>query len=102
MVEDRVVRKKFSGPVDPAIVADDWRRRGYSCQTFVDPPGQAWRGFVHSTDELVTVVEGTIELSFDGLVMALAPGDEAFIPRQIRHDVVNIDDGVSRWLFGYN
>ena len=48
------------------------------------------------------MVEGTIELSFDGLVMALAPGDEAFIPRQVRHDVVNIHDGKSRWLFGYN
>ena len=102
MVEDRVVRDKHTKPVDPASVADDWRRRGYSCQTFVDPPGQAWRDFVHRTDELVTVIDGTIELTVDGIATALSPGDEAFIPRQACHDVVNIHDGVSRWLFGYN
>ena len=87
---------------DPAAVAADWRRRGYSCHRMVDPPGQAWRDFVHQTDELVTVVDGVIELTVDGSTMVLLPGDEGFIPRAARHDVVNVHDGTSRWLFGYN
>ncbi len=42
-----LVRAKFAAPLDAAAVAADWRARGYSCGTFVDPPGRRWEGFVH-------------------------------------------------------
>ncbi len=95
-------RNKFPRPVERSRVAEDWRARGYSCDLFVDPPGRAWNGFVHPTNELVTVVDGRLEVAVDGTAMIAEPGDEIFIPRGSRHDVRNLHDGTSRWLYGYD
>lgn len=97
-----IVRQKFSTPVDRAAVAADWRSRGYSCQDFTDPPGREWDDFVHATNELVTVVDGELELRIGGQTCIAAPGDEVFIPRQAVHSVKNISNGITRWLFGYD
>ena len=96
------VRRKFAAPVDPGAVAADWRARGYSCDEFVDPPGQQWNGFVHATDELVTVVAGRVELEVGDAAVIAEPGDEVFIPRRVIHSVRNKSSGVSRWLYGYS
>ncbi len=61
-----LVQAKFAAPPDQAEVAADWRARGYSCGTFVDPPGRRWEGFVHDCNELVTVVEGRLEMEVAG------------------------------------
>ena len=45
-------------PVDQNAVAAAWRSRGFSCDLWVDPPGQVWADFVHGTDELVMVIDG--------------------------------------------
>ena len=97
-----IIRGKFQAPLDEAAVARDWRARGYSCQTFVDPPGRAWTDFVHGTNELVTVVEGRLALEIAGEVFVAEPGDEAFIPKGAVHTVRNLHDGTTRWLFGYD
>ena len=52
----------FHLPVTASRVRADWASRGYSCHEFNDPPGQAWNDFVHDTHEVVTVVEGRLEL----------------------------------------
>ena len=97
----RYVSRKFPPPVDPAAVAADWARRGYTCDRYADPPGRAWNDFVHDCDELVTVLEGRLLLSIDGAEQVLEPGDEALIPRGSRHSVRNIHAGSTRWLYGY-
>lgn len=99
---DILTKSKFTGPADQAAIAADWAARGYSCRAFVDPPGQRWEDFVHGCNELVTVVEGRLELEVDGQVMEMGPGDEAFIARDARHSVRNIHTGATRWLFGYD
>lgn len=96
-----VVEGKFGRPVDRRAVARDWRARGFSCDLFVDPPGRQWNGFVHDTDELVTVVEGRLELEIGDARFLAEPGDELFIPRGAVHSVRNRGDGVTRWLYGY-
>ena len=93
---------RFPTPVDQAAVATSWHARGYSCSDFVDPPGRAWTDFVHDCNELVTVVEGKLELEVAGERVVAAPGDEVFIPRYARHSVFNIHDGTTVWLFGYD
>lgn len=98
---DIVTRYKFTTPVDHDAVAADWRARGYSCGLFVDPPGQCWEDFVHAVDEVVTVIDGRLELEVAGAVVTAEPGDEVFIPAQALHSVRNIHDGTSRWLYGY-
>ena len=99
---DLVKRAKFAPPVDRDAVAAAWRERGYSCHQFVDPPGQAWNDFVHETNELVTVVEGRLELIVGGARLEAGAGDEVFIPRHAVHSVRNLHDGTTRWLFGYD
>ena len=101
-MSDLVVAGRFRPPVSRAAVAADWQARGYDCQNWVDPPGQLWKGFVHPTNELVTVVEGRLEIVVDGARLEAGPGDEVFIPSGARHDVRNIGGTTARWLFGYD
>ena len=97
-----VARGWFAKPLDPAAVAAAWRARCYSCHSFDDPPGQAWNDFVHETNELVTVVDGRLELIVEQERFVVEPGDEAFIPRHARHSVRNLSAGRTHWLFGYD
>ena len=93
---------RFPAPPDPGAVAADWSGRGYSCHRFIDPPGQRWEDFVHDCNELVTVVEGRLELEVAGEVVTAAPGDEVFIPKGARHSVRNLHAGTCIWLYGYD
>lgn len=95
-------RGKFSTPVDPSAVERSWRKRGFSCAWFEDPPGREWKDFVHPRNELVTVVEGQLEMEIARVVCLLNPGDEVIIPKGVRHSVKNVYAGISRWLYGYD
>lgn len=97
-----VTKGKFARPVDRAEVAGDWRERGYSCGLFVDPPGREWNNFVHRSNELLTVVDGKLEVELAGERHLVEPGDEVFIPRDAIHSVRNVHHATSRWLYGYN
>ena len=44
-------------------LADRFRELGFSFDIWSDPPGRAWRGFVHSTDELVVLLEGELTMN---------------------------------------
>lgn len=100
--EEYVTRRKFRLPVDHGEVARDWVQRGFSCGVFTDPPGREWRGYVHDTNELVTVAEGRLEVLMHGERYVLEPGDELFIPRKAKHTVRNLHAGTTRWLYGYD
>jgi mannose-6-phosphate isomerase-like protein (cupin superfamily) len=99
--EGPIARGRFSAPVSAAAVRRDWRARGFTCETFADPPGREWNGFVHDTDELVTVIEGRLRVLMNGNTHEIEAGDELFIPKGILHSVHNLHRGVTRWLFGY-
>jgi hypothetical protein len=34
--------------INIASVRQDWHRRGFSCDLWIDTPGQRWEGSVHS------------------------------------------------------
>ena len=88
-------------PVDQDAVGAAWRERGFSCGLWVDPPGQVWADFVHGTDEIVMVVEGSVEFEIDGEIHRPRPGEEVLIPAGARHTVRNRGQTKSRWLYGY-
>ena len=67
----------------------------------MDPPGQEWNDYAHSTDEVVMVVEGEVEFEIAGRVHHPAPGEELFIPAGARHSVRTRGPRGSRWLYGY-
>ena len=68
----------------------------------MDPPGREWNDFVHGCNELVTVVEGRLELEVAGEIVVAGPGDEVIIPEGARHSVRNVHDGTTVWLYGYD
>ena len=94
--------KKFAVPLDREEVARSWSQRGYSCDLFIDPPGREWHDFVHSTNELVTVMEGILQLTIEGEEFLAEPGDEVFIQKGACHSVKNIHHATTRWLYGYD
>ena len=75
-----VTQNKFPIPIDHEHVSRSWDERGYSCDIFVDPPGREWNNFVHSTNELVTVIEGKLRITIDGNEIIAGPGDEVASP----------------------
>lgn len=88
-------------PVDRNAVAAAWRRRGFSCGLWIDPPGQVWADFVHDTDEVVMVAEGQVEFVIAGVTYRPRAGEELLIPAGARHTVRNLGTTESRWLYGY-
>jgi mannose-6-phosphate isomerase-like protein (cupin superfamily) len=87
--------------VDRNAVAAAWRERGFSCDLWVDQPGQVWADFVHDTDEVVMVVEGEVEFEVAGVIYRPRIGAELLIPAGARHTVRNRGTTESRWLYGY-
>ncbi len=95
----------YASLMSPAIsqltIAESWEKRGFSCELWIDSPGQVWANFVHPVDELVMVVEGKVEFEFQGQVHLPKAGEELLIPAGAKHTVRNAGVGQSRWLYGY-
>ena len=87
--------------VNRSHIETDWHSRGFSCGLWTDPPGQKWVDYVHSTDELLMVLEGEVELELQGRVFRPKIGEEVLIPARELHTVRNIGNGIARWLYGY-
>ncbi|MGE3536969.1 MAG: cupin domain-containing protein [Candidatus Tectimicrobiota bacterium] len=87
--------------MEAAQIKHDWAARGFSYTLWEDPPGQVWQDFIHETDELVTLLAGAIELSFQGQTVRPQIGEEVCIPARVRHTVRNIGHVPNRWCFGY-
>lgn len=82
-------------------VSGNWSARGFSCDLWVDPPGQRWEDFVHNTDELVLVLEGELEFEINGETCRPQTGEEVYIPAGAVHSVRNVGTSTARWLYGY-
>ena len=93
---------KYLTPIQRDEVCRAWAARGYSCDLFTDPPGREWNNFQHTTNELVTVVEGRLRLLIGTDEIIVNPGDEVFIPKNMNHSVKNIHYAITRWLYGYD
>ncbi len=93
--------RPMHSPVDQSSVAARWRERGFSCDLWIDAPGQVWADYVHEVDELVMVVQGEVEFEIDGVVYRPDLGEELLIPARANHTVRNIGGTESRWLYGY-
>jgi mannose-6-phosphate isomerase-like protein (cupin superfamily) len=87
--------------LDRAQITKEWQARGFSCGLWVDPPGQVWENYVHSTDELLMIMEGALELEMQGKTLRPAIGEEILIPAHTTHTVRNIGSTTARWLYGY-
>ncbi|MCC6302195.1 MAG: cupin domain-containing protein [Gammaproteobacteria bacterium] len=87
--------------MDIRVVERDWAARGFSCDTWTDPPGQTWRDYTHDTDELLMLIDGEIEIHLGGKALYPTIGEEIFIPAHAPHTVINTGATTNRWLYGY-
>ena len=87
--------------VNQRQTAAQWAARGFSCDVWVDPPGQCWDDFTHATDEVVMIIEGVLELEIAGDIRRPGIGEEILIPAGAAHSVRNIGASTARWLYGY-
>jgi mannose-6-phosphate isomerase-like protein (cupin superfamily) len=87
--------------LDRSQIEKDWCTRGFSCGLWVDPPGQVWKDYTHSTDELLMVLEGDLELEMQGRTFRPKRGEEVLIPARVMHTVRNVGGTTTRWLYGY-
>lgn len=88
-------------PLETKSVAEVWARDGFSCDLWVDPPGEKWLDFVHPTGERVVVKEGVLEFKVEGARSMVRPGDMAFMPARSHHSVWNRGSSTARRFFGY-
>lgn len=98
------MRKKGFGMihgVDQKRTGREWKKRGFSCDLWLDPPGQTWEDFMHEADELFMLVEGEIELEIENHVFHPEIGQEVLIPAKIYHSVRNIGGTDCKYLYGY-
>lgn len=96
-----LTRNAYPDPEDAPAIRSAWAAEGYDFHEMTDPPGQRWDGFVHATDELLTVARGRLECEIEGETLVAGPGDRVFIPARAVHSVRNIASGRTRWFFGY-
>ena len=87
--------------INQTTVQQDWANRGFSLGIWTDPPGQVWKDYVHETDELVMLIKGKIELTFNGKTFHPSVGEEVLIPAGVYHTVINIGVTTNRWFYGY-
>lgn len=86
--------------LDPELIAQDWKQRGFRCELWEDIPGHEWCGCVHETDELFMVLDGEIEVETQGKTIRPEIGEEIMIPAGADHTVRNIGQSKTRWLHG--
>jgi len=101
MLELQIGRWPQDQLLDQRSVAEAWSRDGFSCDLWVDPPGQQWLDFVHPADERVVVKEGALDFEVEGARAKLGPGYEVFIPAGSLHSVWNRGSSTARWFYGY-
>src|SRR5437867_3578165 len=47
--------------IDRKTVESKWAARGFSCGLWTDPADRRWEDFVHNMDEVVMVINGSVE-----------------------------------------
>lgn len=87
--------------VDLEKLERDWTARGFTFGRFTDLPGQEWAGYEHTTDEIMMLVEGAIEVRIGNDLITPAAGEEVNIPAGLAHTVRNVGTDVAKWVNGY-
>jgi len=95
------MRHQASTEIHEKRLAEDWAKRGFSCDLWIDPRGQRREDFVLDTDEIVLVVEGKMEFEVEGQVQYPKAGQELLIPAGAYHFARNVSPSTARWFYGY-
>lgn len=85
--------------MDKNQVKGDWKRRGYSCNQWIDTPLNEYVNLCEE-EKIVILVTGTLVLIVDGVKRELLQNEEVVIPTGVVHSLYVGNDTVE-WLYGY-
>ena len=66
--------------------------QGYRVARYVYPPGTVFPDHQHGVDKIDAVIAGRFRLIIGGHLAVLGPGDWAFVPRGVTHNVTVLGD----------
>lgn len=84
--------------VEHAQPGCDWQAHGVSCGLWVDLSGQARKGYVHDTAELLMVLDEQLELEMQGRPFRPQIGEEVLIPARATSSVRSGGSATARGL----
>ncbi len=67
----------------------DWERKGFKCELFKSLPGEGWSSKGHETDEMFILLEGEVEVSFQGKTYSPTIGEGVIVPANVPHTFKN-------------
>ena len=76
------------------------RARGFEPTRWTDPPGTIREQSVHEHDEILVVLNGSVEIDLGGLTRIPEVGEEVFIPALTVHTLRNVGDTDAVWIAG--
>ncbi|NES81687.1 MAG: cupin domain-containing protein [Moorea sp. SIO1G6] len=63
----------------------EWEPKGFKCDTYTSAPGEFWSNPGHKTDEYIILIEGDLEISFQGKTYNPAIGEILKVPARVPH-----------------
>ncbi|MBO1352001.1 MAG: cupin domain-containing protein [Hormoscilla sp. GUM202] len=89
--------------VDFENIKNEWESKGFKCETYSTPAGDYWSSEGHETDEIFILLEGELEVSFQGKTYFPAIGEEFRVPANVPHTFKNPGKTANHliWLYAY-
>lgn len=75
---------------------------GYPFDIFIDPSDRVRNDFLYTTKELVTVMNGKLELIIGRELIIAEPDNKVDLLKGIRHSVQNLSSTTAHRLYGYD
>ena len=80
----------------------DWEPRGFQCKVYRTSEEESWFNPGHKTDEFLILIEGKIEISFQGKAHCPEVGEIFKIPAKMPHDSRYGKSSCLYWIYAFD
>lgn len=89
--------------IDFEKLKNEWENKGFKCETHETPPGDYWSSDGHESDEIFILLEGELEVSFEGKTYYPTVAQEFRVPANVPHTFKNPGTTANHliWLHAY-
>lgn len=89
--------------IDVEKIKNEWQSKGFKCETYSTPAGDYWSSEGHESDEVFILLEGELEVSFQGKTYHPTIGEEFRVPANVSHTFKNPGATSNNliWLYAY-
>jgi len=81
---------------------DQWEKKGYQCELHSNEPQESWSSEGHKTEEIFVLLEGELEVSYQGKTYRPNPGEQIEVPANEPHTFTNPGKIANRFYWIYN